>query len=280
MLSMLLSNCKEDNYNLDKKENNTSKKGGNSLLEMSYDITTYLDYDVNRENLSNIDLATINPSSEKQNVTIEFMENGAVNMTIKDVSFDKKIVIPHKTLPNTSPKIVKTEIFGNTANYYDSNNKLISSVNVEIPLQTDLVERIHKLGENFTVEELNDPITTLQGVNFIKNLDDFIAQADSNVIVSNQGEEMITIRVNLSYLNPKNTGSSVLLIDKVNKRLLATRIYSDINELLQTTFYGYNKDTKNLDAIKTIQAFRLPSGNVIKSISTSKIEKLTFKINI
>lgn len=280
VLSFLLTNCYEETYNIKKEDNSLLNRTGNSILRMSYNITTYLDFDVNRNELTNIDLATVNPSSEKQHVLINLLENGEVNMTIKDIKFDKEINIPNKSLPNTIPEIVKTEIIGNTASYYDSTGKKINSINVQMPLQTELVKSILELGKNFSTEDLNNPIATLQGVNFIADLNKYIESAGDNVIITNQGDDVMTIRMNLSYIDPNSTESAVLIIDKLNKRLLASRIYTDTNELLQTVYYGYDKDTKTINAIKTIQPFRLPSGHIINSITLSKFENLTFNINI
>jgi hypothetical protein len=73
---------------------------------------------------------------------------------------------------------------------------------------------------------------------------------------------------------------SVLLIDKTLNKVVGTRIY-DNNQLLQTTFYGYNEgEVQSLNAIKTVQKIQLSSGNKIDMVSCSKIDDMEFNLNL
>lgn len=88
-------------------------------MEIAYEMTTSRDYDVIPVKISDLDLSTLNPSNEKQYVTMELFESGQMNITIEERDFKQKTKNPHKILPDTSPKIVKTVISGNSISFYD-----------------------------------------------------------------------------------------------------------------------------------------------------------------
>ncbi len=254
-------------------------------------MTTTRDYEINSTAMSSLDLSTLNPSSEKQEIKMELFESGQLDITIKEVGFSKKIRNPHKILPDDSPKIVKTVISGNTIKFYDANGKLLSTENIPIPNHSDLVKTIKDIGKDFTPEDINDVITTMQGHHLIDNLEEFIKNLEeennhlqkssgSPITIIEQGDNYVTLRMPLNNIEPAMSQESVLLIDKTLNKIVGTRIYSN-NQLLQSTFFGYNKGkVQSLNAIKTIQKIQLVSGNEIDMISYSKIDDMEFNLNL
>ena len=287
--TMFLVNCNEDYINTTQVSNieNSTK----ALLEISYKMTTTRDYEIAEATVPDLDLATLNPSSEKQVVKMDLFESGQLDITIEEVDFSNKIRNPHKILPDDSPKIVKTVISGNTIKMYDANGNLLNSENIPIPNHSDLVKTIKDIGKEFSPEDINEVITTMQGHHLVENLEEFIKNLDeeyndllkppgSPITIIQQGENFVTLRMPLNNVEPEMSQESVLLIDKTLNKVVGTRIY-DNNQLLQTTFYGYNEgEVQSLNAIKTIQKIQLLSGNEIDMISYSKIDDMEFNLNL
>ena len=287
--TMFLVNCNEDYINTTQVSNieNSTK----ALLEISYKMTTTRDYEIAEATVPDLDLATLNPSSEKQVVKMDLFESGQLDITIEEVDFSKKIRNPHKILPDDSPKIVKTVINGNTIKFYDANGNLLNTDNIPIPNHSDLVKTIKDIGKDITPEDINDVITTMQGHHLIGNLEAFIKNLEeediylqkssgSPITIINQGENFVTLRMPLNNIEPAMSQESVLLIDKTLNKIVGTRIYGN-NQLLQSTFFGYNKgEVQSLNAIKTIQKIQLLSGNEIDMISYSKIDDMEFNLNL
>ena len=255
-------------------------------------MTTTRDYEIAGTSVPDLDLATLNPSSEKQEIKMELFESGQLDITIEEVDFSKKIRNPHKILPDDSPKIVKTVISGNTIKFYDENGTLLGTENIPIPNHSDLVKTIKDIGKDFTPEDINDVITTMQGHHLIDNLEEFIkdleeernylkkSSSGSPITIIEQGDNYVTLRMPLNNIEPAMSQESVLLIDKTLNKIVGTRIYSN-NQLLQSTFFGYNKGkVQSLNAIKTIQKIQLLSGNEIDMISYSKIDDMEFNLNL
>ncbi len=275
--------CTEDfNEIPNEKENISSRKSGKALMEISYEITTTRDYDIIPVKISSLDLSTLNPSNEKQHVTMQLFESGQMNITIEEIDFKHKIKSPHKILPDTSPKIIKTVISGNSISFYDKNGKLLNTESFPIPNHIETVNKIKEIGTKFSAEDINRTIATMQGQQFIDDLEAFIKNAPKNGIqVMEQGKNHVTLRMSYKQFDPRIKEETVLLIDKRLNKMVGTRIYSENNELLQSTFFGYSKgEVKSLNAIKIEQKIMLPSGKSIKMISNSKIDNLTFNLNI
>jgi hypothetical protein len=284
-----LVSCHEDYINTSQVSN--IENSAKALLEISYKMITTRDYEINSTAMSSLDLSTLNPSSEKQEIKMELFESGQLDITIEEVDFSKKIRNPHKILPDDSPKIVKTVISGNTIKFYDANGKLLSTENIPIPNHSDLVKTIKDIGKDFTQKDINETIATMQGHHLIDNLEDFIKNLEeennhlqkssgSPITIIEQGDNYVTLRMPLNNIEPAMSQESVLLIDKTLNKIVGTRIYSN-NQLLQSTFFGYNKgEVQSLNAIKTIQKIQLLSGNEIDMISYSKIDDMEFNLNL
>ncbi|MDP2423295.1 MAG: hypothetical protein U1C46_09250 [Bacteroidales bacterium] len=282
--TLFIMSCKQDLNDLSNETNNASnvKLVGLGIMEISYDMKTIRDYETDFSILSELDLSSVNPSEEKQHVEMVLLESGQLNLTITELNFDKKINIPHEILPDDSPKIMKTEIIGNTANFYDINGKLLGSENIPIPNHRETVDKIKEIGNKFSAEDINKTIATMQGYQFIDNLEEFIRNAPANgVQVLEQGENYVSLRMSFNKIDPRIQGASVLLIDKSINKMVGTRIYDAQDNLVQSVFFGYNKgDVQSLSAIRIEQQTHLPSGSEVKMISISQIENLKFNLNI
>ncbi len=68
---LLLLSCDDPIADTPSASKNTHNKEGNILVELSYIMTTYIDYDMPPLTLSSIDMAYLNPSSDKQKITMQ-----------------------------------------------------------------------------------------------------------------------------------------------------------------------------------------------------------------
>ncbi len=285
--TVTIASCSEEINDLTLQESqgpskSEKQKSQSAILEISYEITTSTDYVGIPKEISDLDISTLNPGNEKQQVTMYLLENGQLNMTIEEIYFEHKIKIPHKVLPDDTPKTVKTIISGNSVSCYDKNNKLLSTDKIEVQNHIEMVNSIKEIGDKFSEEDINQTIATMQGFKFINNLEEFIKDAPKNDIqVTEQGNGYVTLRMSLSKIDPRMTEQSVLLIDRTKNKLVGSRIYSIDNELLQSTLFGYsNGEVKSLNAIRVKQLITLPSGKEIEMINISKINDLKFNLNI
>ena len=288
--TMFTISCDKDYLHIPDTNSNI-ENSAKALLKISYKMTTTRDYEIAGASLPDLDLATLNPSSEKQEIKMELFESGQLDITIEELDFSEKIRNPHKILPDDSPKIVKTVISGNTIKFYDANGKILNTENIPIPNHSDLVKTIKDIGSDFSPEDINETIATMQGHHLIDNLEEFIKNLEgennhlqkssgSPITIIEQGDNYVTLRMPLDNIEPVMSQESVLLIDKTLNKIVGTRIYSN-NQLLQSTFFGYNKgDVQSLNAIKTIQKIQLLSGNEIDMVSYSKIDDMEFNLNL
>jgi len=271
------------NNSVPRNSNARSKQTGSPLMSISYDMETSRDFkeELSLQNFSFLDLANMNPTNEKQHVSMELFEDGTLNMVIEELEFKQKIKSPHNTLPDDSPKIVKTEITGNTISFYDKKGALLNSEPIDMPSQTQMVADIKELGKNVSLNDINNTIATMQGQQFAANLETFIANAAQNgVQILEQGEDFVTMRMPMSTIDPKIQEETVLLIDKKKNRVVANRIYGVNNELLQSSYFGYNTGTQEyLTAIKQEGNIVLPSGKTATLETNSKIDNFNFSLN-
>ncbi len=277
-LTGLLLGC-TDIITEDITQNVKSLNTNKPLLDISYEITTSVDFKSDPVTLSSLDLSATNPSSEKQKIAMQLFENGQLNLTIEDLELSNKVAVLHQILPDTRQKITKTIITGTSAKYYNSKGELVRSE--EIPLQNhvELANKIKEEGNNLALGDINETIANLQGGEFVANLNEFISTAaDNNIQITQQGNGIITARIASNRIEPELSGDTVLLIDKNNQKLLGSKIYSTDNELLQSEFYAYSKDV--LKAIQVKELYLLPSGKKTYKLSLSKIEHLKFNLNL
>lgn len=278
---LILSSCSPD---IDENGISTVQNVDIAVLKMTYEITTSIDYQMPPIELSLIDLATVNPSNQKQHIEMQLFEDGQMHMIIEELDFEKKTTVQHQILPDPFPKIVKTVIEGNTVRFYNTKGTLMGAENIPIPNNLEMAKTIKALGDQFSEEDIYDAIATMQGQQFVGNLEKFlnsgaIPRNGTNII--EQGENYVTLRVPFNSIETGMEGESVLLIDKTMNKLVASRTYSIENELLQSTFLGYSQgDKKALNAIRVEEKVTLPSGEEVTQTTNSQIEMLNFSVNI
>lgn len=271
---------KPDNFKTNRGEKVLMKT--NALMHISYQVTAQRNFDVNPATLGNLDLSEINPRNERQNVSLELLPDGQINMTIESLDWDKKTVIPHHVLPNPEPQIKKTVITHNTAYFYDKNGQLLATEHIDLPNLVKLANQIKEIGDNYTAEQINKVISTLQGQSLAAHWDEYIQNAaENNVQITDRGNGLITVSVPFGNMEPGMEETAVLLVDKIRNKLLGFRIYDTSNNLLQSVLFAYNKgDIEYLKAIRVVQPFRLPSGNTINMITLYKIDNFHIELNI
>jgi hypothetical protein len=84
--TVLLLSCSEDFINNPQNGNTKSptiKNSVDALLSVSYTMTTSRDYDTSSTRISGLNLALLNPSSEKQEITMALFEDGQMDITIE-----------------------------------------------------------------------------------------------------------------------------------------------------------------------------------------------------
>ncbi len=212
---------------------------------------------------------------------MQLFEDGQMYITLENIDFEQQINIDHQTPPDKSDKIVKTIISNNMANFYGSNGKLIASENIPMPNHIDMVNKIKEIGENFSINDINNMIATMQGQAFVDNLADFIANASQyGVTVLAQGNNFVTLQMPLSNIDARMKQDAVLLINTQLNKLVGSRIYDENNEIIQSVFYGYNTgEVQSLNAILKSQKIVLPSGITATMLTNSKIENVQFSLN-
>lgn len=252
------------------------------LIEISYDIKTNRDFEIAFSGLTELELSYLNPSEEKQHVSMTIMQSGQVNLTSTVLEFEKKIVLKNENLPDNTPPIVRTEIIDGNVSFYGKDGALIRSEKIDVPNQKDLVTKILEAGSKFTAVEINKTIATMQGQQFIDNLTEFtrtIAQNGGTVL--EQGSYFVTIRMPFASVDTRLQGATVLLIDKTQNRMVGLRNYDANNVLLQSVFFGYEKgEVKSLNAIRVQEKIAISPEKTVDMITNSKIENLVFKINL
>lgn len=281
LIAFIFSCNKEFNETKDPNSSNTKRVTGEGIMNISYDIKTNIYYDVNRENLNNLDLASINPSEEKQHIDMTLFKDGSVEMTLMKLDFDKTINIPNHVRPSDLPEIAKTHIKGNNIIYYDKNGKELSASTIKSSDMSQTVKKIEELQNNYSQDEINEVIATLQGNRYVDNLEDYISHAkENNFVIMEQGDDFVTIRSTMENQPSGMNLQNVLLIDRKNNRLMGNRIY-DNNKLIQSTYFRYSKGKQqHIIDVRNEMITSLPSGQEITMQSISKIDNFKFSINL
>lgn len=214
---------------------------------------------------------------------MELYEDGTFNMDIDVATPENKIDIPHKTLPSDLPQLVHTQIRNKSISFYDKDMKLVQTTTIDLPDMHETIAGIKKLGDEYSQDEINQTIATMQGHPYLHKLDEFIAQAPTKegITVLEQGETYATIRVDMMAMDNKSTYDVVYLMDRIRNKIAGQRIYDKDDKITQTSYYGYNNGKQQyLNAIKTEQNYELPTGNQIKMVSNSYIDNYQININL
>jgi hypothetical protein len=283
---LLCSACKRDfrDVLIDPFGNSSPRatKASNGILELAYELTTFVDYKADFEKLSTLDLAHLNPKADKERIEMTLLANGEIRMTTERLTLENPINLPHLTIPSDIPEITRTEVFGSRISFYDATGKLAGTEEFKMPQQTQLVEDLKKMKLHSSEEEIAQAIANLQGQVFVKNLELFLAEAERQGAFIQWHEHLVTVRQDLTKMGIKNQlGSGVTLLDTKTGKMLGYVIYDEKENVLQRTYYRYNTgEVKSIKMIQTEEVMQLPSGTEVSKVTLMTFDNLVYKLNI
>jgi hypothetical protein len=259
-----------------------SSQSTKGVLEITYELTTYVDYKADFEKLSALDLAYLNPKADKQRVEMVLLPSGEVNMIIEKLKLEKPINIPHQTIPSDIPEIVRTEILGSQISFFDASGKLVATEETQLPRQTQLLEELKRVRSHSSEEEIAEAIATMQGHFFVKNMETYLREVEAQgAFIQQHDGGYVTVRQDLSKMGINQRGASVMLLGMKQGKMLAYVIYDENEKLVQSTSYKYRSEgVQSVEAIQTREVFELPSGIEVSKITLMKFDNLTYKLNI
>jgi len=280
IIIILIAGCKYENITqLQKDVVSIGLKSDGALIEMSYEITTYQWYEYNIDNLTELDLAHLNPSEEKQRIEMFLMYDGTVNMITEELDFERTINIPSEIAPCDEPKIKRTELIGNTVTFYDGSRNVLGSHSVQMQRQTELANQLREYGERFGYEEAARCFATMQGDIFDLQMDEMIAQAEAKGQLTIHDENFSTVRANFADVIPGSSGATVVIVDRNINKMVASVVYDEMENETSRTYLGYEKDgAPILNETMTTQIMQLPSGAKVWQITYSKIDNLKYNL--
>lgn len=252
-----------------------------AAVEMKYDLTSTSVYSLQKgTRFTDMERALMTPVRTKQQVIMRIMENGDVYLEMENLKDEYEVKIKHQTPPDPTPVIHKTVFWRNTATAYDRRGKVLGEYNIEVPPQRDIIKKIKEEGMNYKPDQLSYAMLSLQGDLFIKDLEDLIKNPSKyDITVSYLDESTVGLRKAIK--SPcKRELEVVLLIDRKNYKLMATRLYHK-DDVLITSVYGYsNGKTPYLTSVKKIEKETLPSGKEVVLETLTQISDVELKINI
>ncbi len=251
------------------------------LMELSYDVSTYEDFNATASRVTELDLAEMNPRSEKQHVEMKLLKDGQMHLVIEELDFKNKIKINHKILPDDSPKITKTEILGNIINFYDKNGAMISSTKVDLPVDQDMIKSVKNLEKVLRDKDPQTAFAAMQGQEFSNKIQDAVKNGSlSGVTVQEHGNGYLTARIPQKSMGYDSNEQNVFLIDKKLNKIVASRKYDEKNELIESTYFSYAKDKNHyLRAVKKIERIKLSSGEKVNKTIDKKFDNFKVKFN-
>ena len=278
--SMLLQNCQSEkvavgSYENEKENVSFELRSIGALLGVSYEITIYKRYHYDFEKLTELDLAHLNPSEERQRIQMFLMPDGTVNMAIEEL--DSERFIKHQE--RITPSVRRTEIVGNTAFFYDDNQRMVSSHPIEMPKRIELAEQIKHSRGLFSYEEAVRNFKAMQGGFSDLCIERMVAEAQSRGRFTEHADGLITVRENLSEVIPGQRGSRVTLVDRNINKVVAVVTYDEKENMTSRTFFGYDREeTPVINAIRTEILLEMPSGAKVLQVISSRIENINFTL--
>jgi hypothetical protein len=88
--TILLISCSEDYINNPQNsssQNLNTKNLEAALLSVSYTMTTSRDYDTSSSKISDLNLSGLNPSTDKQEITMALFEDGQMEIIIEEYAY-------------------------------------------------------------------------------------------------------------------------------------------------------------------------------------------------
>ncbi len=263
-------------------------KSQQPLLSMSYDVEVFdklTQIGIGESSFPDLDMVACTPSRTRQLVTMQLMADGSSNWIIESLTPQNPIIIPHKTLANTSiPETKKTIISGNHVLLYDENDNQIYDFEVQMPLMTDLVNQIQSIEGQYSADFINQQLIGRQTQNFVQHLDDYIQNApQNNIIISYHPNGLISAKEPLSNNSTPiaNPGDyAIHIIDYSRNLLLATGVY-DAQENMKTCIMFLYQSGPNayLQAIRLEAAEELPSGLTGIRETITEFNNLNISVN-
>jgi len=284
-----LTGCSQEVITNDQVERGNPLNETQALLLVSWESIISTDYQGDLGALNINSLSALNPSSEKQRVKFILLETGEAQLTIEHLANNEGIKIPHEDLPDDRRPVKKTVIYGGEISWYDGSGASLGSQPMQRLDYSAWITEIKKIKETNSKEEINRALRNFQSQFFKANLENFLEQIKaSNPIVREieefqileENETYVTIRVDMAQFEPGQTGINVMLIDKNKNRMVANRVYTEADEILQTTYYGYAKEEiEALDAIRVEEPIVLEDQIELTKVTLTKISGLNISLN-
>lgn len=286
---MFLFGCSQEVITNDQTGNQVGQLSPKGLLQVSWESVISTDYQGNLDALNENSLSSMNPSEEKQRVEFILYETGEAQLTIEHLSQNEGIKIPHEDLPDDRSPVKKTIIYGGEISWYDGSGALLGTETMDRLDYSTWISDIKQIKDTNSKEDINKALRNFQSQFFKANLEKFLENIKANnpivreieqFQILEENETYVTIRLDLAQFEPGQTGINVMLIDKDKNRMVANRIYTESNEILQTTYYGYTKgDSEALDAIRVEEPLILEGQIELTKVTLNKISNLNISIN-
>jgi hypothetical protein len=286
---LFLSGCSQEVITSDQVTGANPHLETQGLLQVSWESVISTDYQGDLGALNENSLSALNPFEERQRIKFVLHETGEAQITIEHLANNEGIKIPHKDLPDDRAQVKKTVIYGGEISWYDGSGVLMGSQPMQQLDYSAWITEIKKIKETNSKEQINRALRNFQSQFFKANLENFLQQIKaSNPIlreieefqILEENETYVTIRVDMAQFEPGQTGINVILIDKNKNRMVANRIYTEGDEILQTTYYGYAKgETEALDAIRVEEPMVLEDQIELTKVTLTKISDLNITLN-
>lgn len=289
IMALVLSGCSQEVITNDQLGNGVGQLSSKGLLQVSWESVISTDYQGDLGALNENSLSALNPFEEKQRVEFVLHETGEAQLTIEHLAKNEGIKIPHEDLPDDRSPVKKTVIYGGEISWYDGSGALIGSESMDRLDYSAWISDIKQIKDTNSKEDINRALRNFQSQFFKANLENFLEEIKaSNPIVREieefqileENDTYVTISLDMAQFEPGQTGINVMLIDKNKNRMVANRIYTEGDEILQTTYYGYAKgETETLDAIRVEEPLILEDQIELTKVTLTKISDLNISIN-
>ena len=252
-----------------------------SVLELNFKLssTTTFIQDDNTE-YSSLEIAAMTPLSSSHSVDLNILKDGSIFMEITNADNKYPIKIPHQVPYDYSRKVHRTIISRGMVYFYDRSGREMASFPIELPSQNQLVRNIAELNNDNSTEFINTVLATMQSELFVKNLEEYIFNAEKNEIdVISYDDNYVILSKKLEDVSRGAEKDAVIIINREANRIAASRVYYK-NDVLITNYYGYGPPrAPYLTSIKQITNHQLPSGRSVICQTDTKINNLRIKIN-
>lgn len=254
-----------------------SKKGV-ELLTISYemDATTITQFDCDP---TRFDIAAGAPIADKQKVEMTIKDNGSVKLITESLPSKNNFDGPHQSLPNDQPKVSKTILDNGEMQLYDAGGRLIKSVPGQSIDMPSVANQMSDILSNMDIRELdisNLIACSTSNMSF-DGLRRLIATAPYNENVKKMSDDIYTIRIlEVPYgSTATEVGHVVNIVDINRKVLMASRLYDENDEVIQTMMYQYDDCT--LKGFRQEVHQELPDCKKATLLTFAEISNLDFK---